>query len=84
MALLDEIKIELREEQTPYFSDEEIDYYLTKNGGDKNGALYEMLLIKAEDTSIRVSGLTTQDSSSYFRRLASRYRPFSSWVLPGK
>jgi hypothetical protein len=76
-------QIELREEQIPFFNESEIVYYLTKNGGDVNATLYEMLLIKAEDSTIRVSGLTTQDTSKYFRRLASRYRSFSSGQLSG-
>ena len=33
-----------------------------------------MLIVKSEDSTIQVSGLTTQDTSSYFKRLASRYR----------
>ena len=75
------IKMELREAQIPFFSDDEIDYYLTKNGNNVNAAIYEMLLIKAEDSTIRVSGLSTQDTSKYFRRLASRFRTFSSGQL---
>lgn len=77
------IKMEIREEQMPYFTDEEIEYYLSKNKGDVEAAIYEMLIIKSEDSTISVSGLNTQDTSSYFKRLASRYKPFNSGILKG-
>jgi hypothetical protein len=84
MDNLEKIRIELREEQTPFFNEDEINYYLDKNGGNVNAALYEMLLIKAESTTITVSGWSTQDTSRYFRRLASRFRSFSSGQLSEK
>lgn len=80
---IDTIKMEIREAQAPYFTDEEIEYYLDKNNGDVNATIYELLIIKSEDSSIAVSGLTTQDTSGYFKRLASRYRTFNSGVLAG-
>lgn len=75
------IKREIRENQSPYFEDGDIEYYLKKNKGDVNKTIYELLLIKAEDSTISVSGLSTSDTSSYFRRLASRYRTYNSGVL---
>lgn len=78
------IKREIRENQSPYFEDCDIEYYLEKNNGDFNATVYELLLIKAEDSTISVSGLTTQDTSAYFRRLASRYRQYNTGVLDGQ
>ena len=75
------IRKELRETQSPYFEEDDFKYYLTKNNGDINATIYEMLIIKSEDSTISVSGLTTQDTSSYFKRLASRYKPFNSGIL---
>lgn len=75
------IKRCVREEQIPYFQEGDFLFYLQKNGGDVNATIYEMLLVKAEDSSITVSGLTTKDTSAYFRRLASRYKTFNSGVL---
>lgn len=77
------IKAELREEMIPYFSDDDIAHYLIKNKGNVGQTIYEMLIVKSEDSSITVSGLTTQDTSSYFKRLASRYKKFNSGVLSG-
>lgn len=82
-SVLINIKIELRESQCPYFSDSEIEYYYAKNNEDFNQTIYELFLVKAEDSTISVSGLSTQDTSGYFRRLASRYRKSNSCILEG-
>lgn len=83
MTDIERIKKEIREEQAPYFEEDDFQYYLDKNGGDVNDTIYEMLIIKSEDSTISVSGLNTQDTSSYFKRLASRYKKFNSGVLRG-
>lgn len=81
--VIESIRIETRENQCPYFEDEDIAYYLQKNCNDVNATIYELLLIKAEDSTITVSGMTTEDTSGYFRRLASRYKRFNSGILIG-
>lgn len=83
MTDIERIKRETRENQSPYFDDGDIEYYLAKNGGDVDATIYELLLVKAEDSTISVSGLSTADTSAYFRRLASRYRRYNSGVLSG-
>lgn len=75
------LKREARENMSPYFDDEDIEYYYDKNGGDFKMTVYELLIVKSEDSTISVSGLTTQDTSAYFRRLASRFRDYHSGVL---
>ncbi len=77
------IRKELREEQAPFFEDDDFLHYLSKNNGNVDATIYEMLIIKSEDSTISVSGLTTQDTSSYFKRLASRYKQFNSGVIKG-
>lgn len=81
MDKLKELKINIREKQTPYFEDEELQYYLDKNNGNVRKASYECLIIKAETTGLNVSGLTTKDSSSYFKMLASNFEDTNSGVL---
>jgi len=76
------LKKELREQQSPYFEEDDFAYYLEKNNGNINATIYEMLIIKSEDSTISVSGLSTQDTSAYFKRLASRYKQFNSGILP--
>lgn len=86
MAGVDDIrkmKIVLREDDAPFFSDEELHFYLEENKGKVNDALYQCLCIKAENSDIQVSGLNMPDSSKYFRRLANMYRPTNSGVLGG-
>ena len=78
------IKREVRENMSPYFDDDDISYYYDKNNGDVNATIYELLLVKAEDSTISVSGMNSTDTSSYFRRLASRYRTYNSGVLPSE
>lgn len=83
MTDIERIKKEIREEQSPYFEEEDFQYYLSKNNGDVNATIYEMLIIKSEDSTISVSGLNTSDTSGYFKRLASRYKNFNSGILRG-
>lgn len=83
MTDIERIKKEIREEQAPYFEEDDFQYYLDKNGGNLDATIYEMLIIKSEDSTISVSGLNTQDTSSYFKRLASRYKQFNSGILRG-
>lgn len=83
MSDLSNLKLILRESDIPFFTDEQLNFYLEQNGGDVRGAAYQCLLVKAEDTTLSVSGLSTADTSKYFRRLASQYRPFNSGTLKG-
>ena len=83
MTDVERIKKEIREEQSPYFEESDFQYYLDKNLGDVDATIYEMLIVKSEDSTISVSGLNTQDTSAYFKRLASRYKQFNSGILSG-
>lgn len=83
MTDIERIKKEVREEQAPYFSEDDFRYYLDKNDGNVDDTIYEMLIIKSEDSTISVTGLNTQDTSGYFKRLASRYRRFNTGILLG-
>ncbi len=83
MSNLSNLKLILREDDIPFFTDEQLNFYLDQNGGDVKSTAYQCLLVKAEDTTLSVSGLSTADTSKYFRRLASYYRPFNSGVLKG-
>lgn len=83
MTDVERVYKEIREEQSPYFEEGDIEYYLEKNNGDVDATIYEMLIIKSEDSSVEVSGLITGDTSGYFKRLASRYKKFNSGNLIG-
>ncbi len=81
MDKLEQLKFNLREKQCPYFDDKELSVLLEQNNNDVDRASYEGLLLKAEVTGLSVSGLTTKDSSSYFKMLASHYVSSNSGVL---
>ena len=82
MGEIQELKMILREETSPFFTDEEIAYYLNKNNGNVNNAAYECLLLKAEDDSIALpGGLTLANNSEYWLRLAKKYKPNGSRIL---
>ena len=50
------IKIETRENDVPFFTDEEIEYYYFKNKRNVNDTVYELLIIKSQDSTLQVSG----------------------------
>lgn len=83
MSSIEDLKIVLREKDIPFFTDEELEFYLAQNNGDYDAAAYQCLIIKSEDTTLSISGLSTADSSKYFKRLASKYRPRNSGILSG-
>lgn len=81
-VILQAIKVEIRENMSPYFDDSDIEYYFNKNNGDVEATIYELLVVKSEDSTISVSGLSTGDTSKYFKMLASKHRKYNSGVLP--
>ena len=82
MGEIQELKLILREETSPFFSDEEIAYYLEKNNYNVNATAYECLIIKSENDSISLpGGLNIADNQSYWLRLARKYKPNGSKIL---
>lgn len=79
-AELSRFKFILREAEMPMFTDDQIQRHVDAVG-DLDQALYELLMLKAENTGLAVSGLEISDTSSYFRRLALTYRPHNSGIL---
>lgn len=77
---IDELKLILREDDIPFFTDEQISKYITLYE-TLDLALYAMLMVKAENTQMQIAGMSTQDTSSYFRKLARQYRPNNSGIL---
>ena len=76
MGAIEELKIILREESSPFFTDKDIEYYFNKNNNDINKTAYECLLLKAEDDSIALpGGLQLANNSDYWLRLAKQYKP---------
>lgn len=80
---LNELKMILREKDCPFFTDEELEYYASRSK-DLKEAAYNCLIVKSENTTLTVSGLSCGDTSKYFLRLAQRYRPNHSGILKGE
>lgn len=80
---IDKLKIVLREEDCPFFTDEELAFYLDENGNDFKKTAYQCLILKSESTNLVMSGLETSDTSKYFRRIAQAYRTINSGTLKG-
>lgn len=79
-----DLKIILREADIPFFTDEDLDFYLKENHNDRNATAYQCLIIKSEESQMSLSGLSLPETSKYFRRLAKRYRPQHSGILGGR
>lgn len=77
---LDRLKFILRESEMPMFTDEQLQAYLNDSDSFEI-ALYELLMLKAENTGLEIQGLTIQDTSKYFKNLALTYRPHNSGTL---
>ena len=83
MTKLEELRLILREKEVPIFEDQELEYQLSRAGNDLERAAYACLLIKAENSTLQVSGLSLADTSAYWRRLAAMYRPNNTGILKG-
>lgn len=83
MTVIEQLKMILREQELPFFTDEQLGFYLSQNNNKLGPTAYQCLITKAEETTLGLSGLTTADTSKYFRRLAVRYRPNHSGILKG-
>lgn len=81
LSNIEKLKLVLREEDCPFFTDEQLLFYLEENGQDFNRTAYHCLIIKSENTALVLSGLESSDTSKYFRRLAQRYRENNSGIL---
>jgi hypothetical protein len=81
-ADLEKMKIVLREYAMPMFSDEELEYFL-ESSSSYNEAVYTAALLKSENTTLQVSGVSTADSSAYFLRIAQMHKPNNTGILKG-
>ena len=82
MEPIEELKLLLREEQSPYFEDQELMYHLEQAGGNVRLAAYNCCILKAEDDSISLpGGLNLPSNRAYWMSLARRYRTNQSKIL---
>ncbi|MGX8125690.1 hypothetical protein ACWTV9_05525 [Clostridioides difficile] len=79
--LKEDLKIILKEDSSQFFSEKEIDFYLEQNNCNLRATAYTMLLLKAEDDSLALTGLNIPSNQNYWLRLAKKYKPNTSGVL---
>lgn len=79
---LEKLKRALREETMPLLSEEELQDLLEASGS-LDEAIYKGAVIKSENTTLQVSGLSTADTSAYFLRIAALHRPSNTGILRG-
>lgn len=83
MTDIEKLKVILLEDSVPFFTDAQLEFYYEENGKNLNDTAYHCLILKAENTSLSMSGLNTSDSSKYFLRLARQYKPRNTGILSG-
>ena len=82
MSDLEKLKLILRESDSPFFTDEQLNFYLESNGNDIEKTAYQCFLLKAEDDSIALpGGLSLPNNKDYWLRLAKKYKPNGSRIL---
>lgn len=72
--MLKTLKLNIREEQYPFFSDEELEKILADCGFDIADASYRALIMKAENDSMHLPDIDLESSRQYWLSLASLYR----------
>lgn len=82
MTDLEKLKFELRESDMPLLSDETLQYLL-ENSESLDEAIYRGAIMKSENTTLQVSGMSTADTSAYFLRIAAMHRPNNTGILGG-
>ena len=76
------VKRIVREATMPLLSDELI-ADISSSSDTLDEVIYKGALMKSEDTTLQVSGLSTADTSKYFLRIASMHRPSNTGILGG-
>ena len=72
--MLKVLKANIREDDYPFFTDEELERIYTDCDGDIAEATYRALIIKAESDKLQLSDMTLESSRRYWLSLASLYR----------
>ncbi len=79
---MNKLKRALRENTMPLLTDEDLQDLL-EDSDTMDEAIYKGAIIKSENTTMQVSGMSTADMSSYFLRLAAMHRPNNTGTLRG-
>ena len=72
--MLKVLKANIRENDYPFFSDEELERIFAESDYDIYDASYRALVIKAESDKLQLSDMSLESSRRYWLSLASLYR----------
>lgn len=75
------LKANIREDDYPFFTDEELERIYAECNGDLKDATYRALIIKAESDKLQLSDMTLESSRKYWLSLASLYRKSRTGTL---
>lgn len=81
MGELEQLKIRLREESSPFFTDDELKYYLDLYNKDLDLTTYKLLIMKSEEDSLTLNNTKMESNSNYWLRIAATFKPNKSRVL---
>ena len=80
--LVERLAFNVLEHKVQYFTESELEMYLEQYESVEEASYY-CLLVKAEDTTLSMSGLNVADTSKYFRRQAAKFRQRNTGFLKG-
>lgn len=81
MGELEQLKIRLREESSPFFTDDELKYYFNLYNKDLDLTTYKLLIMKSEEDSLTLNNTKMESNSNYWLRIAATFKPNKSRVL---
>lgn len=76
------LKIRLREEDYPLFTNEELQYFID-SCDSLDMATYRAAILKSEANGLNLNGIEIESMSKFFLRIAAMYRPSNSGTLKG-
>lgn len=79
---MEKLKRTLRESTMPLLSEDDLTDLL-ESSETLDEAIYKGAIMKSEDTTLQISGLSTADTSKYFLRIAAMYKPNNTGTLGG-
>lgn len=72
---LNQLKVNILEEQFPFFTDEQLISLLDSNGWDVGMASYKACQLKAQIDGIKLGPLTIESNDEFWLKLARMYQP---------
>lgn len=81
--IMKKLKRALRENTMPLLTEDDLTDLL-ESSDSLDEAIYKGAIMKSENTTLQISGLSTADTSQYFLRIASMHRPNNTGILRGE